>query len=89
MSNIVEMSKNVVENVENCRKMSKNCVEMKNLSKFVENVFSDFSPYIEKEKPFMWQAGTRVRRRTRSKKKFQKNSKKIQKNFKKKISKKN
>ena len=58
---------------------------MKNLSKFVENVFSDFSPYIEKEKIFMWQAGTRVRPRTRSKKKFKKNFKKNSK----KISKKN
>ena len=65
------------------------------MSKFVENEFLDFSPYIEKEKSFMWQAGTCVRPRTRSKKfqkKFQKNfqkkfQKKISKNFKKKFQK--
>lgn len=73
------MSKNVVENVEKCRNLSKNCVEMKNLSKFVENVFLDFSPYIEKEKSFIWHAGTRVRPRTRSKKISKKNFKKISK----------
>ena len=49
MSNWRNLSKNA-KFVEICRNMSK----WRNLSKFVENVFLDFSPYIRKEKPFMW-----------------------------------
>ena len=49
LSNWRNLSKNA-KFVEICRNMSK----WRNLSKFVENVFLDFSPYIRKEKPFMW-----------------------------------
>ena len=46
MSKSIEMAKFV----EICRIMSK----FFEMAKFVENVFLDFSPYIRKEKPFMW-----------------------------------
>ena len=61
--NIVEIAKNDVEvyrNGEICRNLSNNveiCRIMSKffeMAKFVENVFLDFSPYIRKEKPFMW-----------------------------------
>ena len=55
LSNWRNLSKNakfveICLNGEICRNMSK----WRNLAKFVENVFLDFSPYIRKEKPFMW-----------------------------------